>query len=161
MRALFRKGRGFAPLDVTEGIPLVIGDTGVERSTGGLVAMVRKRREQYPSIIDPIIETGGEIALRAVEALETGDLNTLGDLMNLNHALLCAIGVSNEPLERLVYAARDAGAYGAKLTGAGGGGCMIALAVPEKLKDVAEAIERVGGEAFVTRKTMEGVRIEE
>lgn len=157
---LFRRDRGFTPLDVKEDMPLVIGDTGMERSTGDLVAMVRKRRKQYPSIIDPIIKAGGEISLRAVEALETGDLHTLGYLMNLNHALLCAIGVSNETLERLVYAARKAGALGAKLTGAGGGGCMIALCPPEKTQRVAEAIERAGGTAFVARKTDEGVRIE-
>lgn len=157
---LFRRDRGFTPLDVKEDMPLVIGDTGMERSTGDLVAMVRKRRKEYPSIIDPIIKAGGEISLRAVEALETGDLHTLGYLMNLNHALLCAIGVSNETLERLVYAARKAGALGAKLTGAGGGGCMIALCLPEKTQRVAEAIERAGGTAFVARKTDEGVRIE-
>ena len=157
---LFRKYRGFTPLDVKEEIPLVIGDTGMERSTGELVAMVRKRRKQYPSIIDHIIKTGGEIALRAVEALETGDLRTLGELMNFNQALLYTIGVSNESLERLVYAARKAGALGAKLTGAGGGGCMIALCLPEKTEPVAEAIERAGGTAFVARKTGEGVRVE-
>jgi len=157
---LFRKDKGFTHLDVKEDMPLVIGDTGVERSTGELVAMVRKRRKQYPSIIEPIIKTGGEIALRAVEALETGDLHTLGELMDLNHALLCAIGVSNEPLERLVYAARKAGALGAKLTGAGGGGCMIALCLPEKTEPVVEAIKRIGGTAFVARKTNEGVRCE-
>jgi len=157
---LFRKDKGFTHLDVKEDIPLVIGDTGVERSTGELVAMVRKRREQYSSIIDPIIKSAGEIALCAVETLETGDLHTLGELMNLNHALLCAIGVSNEPLERLVYAARKAGALGTKLTGAGGGGCMIALCLPEKTEPVAKAIQRAGGTAFLARKTNEGVRVE-
>lgn len=157
---LFRKDKGFTHLNVKEDMPLVIGDTGVERSTGELVAMVSKRRERYPTIIDPIIKTGGEIALRAVEALEIGDLHTLGELMDLNHALLCAIGVSNEPLERLVYAARKAGALGAKLTGAGGGGCMIALCLPEKTEPVMEAIKRIGGTAFVARKTNEGMRVE-
>jgi mevalonate kinase len=158
---LFRKDRGFTPLDVKQDLPLVIGDTGLERFTGELVAMVRKRRRRYPSIFDSIMKTGGEIALRAVEALETRDLRTLGELMNINHALLCAIGVSNEPLERLVFAARKAGALGAKLTGAGGGGCMIALCLPEKTKPVREAIERAGGTAFLARKTGEGVRIED
>ncbi len=158
---LFRKNRGFTPLRVKEDIPLVIGDTGVERSTGKLVAMVRKKRRRYPFIIDPIIKTGGEIATRAVEALEMGDLRTLGDLMNINHSLLCAIEVSNESLERLVYAARKAGALGAKLTGAGGGGCMIALCLPDKTEPVVKAIEGAGGTAFVARKTGRGVNFEE
>jgi len=139
----------------------VVGDTGMERSTGELVGMVRERRKRFQLIIDPIIKTGGKVALRAVKALEAGDLNAVGELMNINHALLCAVGVSNEPLERLVYAARKAGALGAKLTGAGGGGCMIALCYPEKLEEVAEAIKRAGGKAFIARKTNEGARIED
>lgn len=157
---LFYKERGFTPLDVEMDIPLVIGNTGVERSTGEWVGVVRQRRERYPSIIDPVIKTGGEVALRAVEALKTGDLHALGELMNINHALLYAVGVSNEPLEKLVYAARKAGALGAKLTGAGGGGCMIALSLPDRLEQVANAIERAGGTAFIARKASEGVRVE-
>ncbi|MFQ5999722.1 MAG: mevalonate kinase [Candidatus Bathyarchaeia archaeon] len=157
---LFDKKRGVTSLNVEGDIPLVVGDTGMKRSTGSLVAMVRERKERFPSIIDSIIKTGGKIALRAVKALETGALNAVGELMNINHALLCAVGVSNEPLERLVYAARKAGALGAKLTGAGGGGCMIALCLPDKLEEVAEAIERAGGTVFIARKTDEGAKIE-
>jgi len=156
----FEKGKDFTPLDVQANIPLVVGNTKVERSTGELVAMVRHIREHYPLIIDPIIKTGGKIALDAVEALKKSDLPTVGELMNINHALLCAVGVSHESLERLVYAARKGGALGSKLTGGGGGGCMIALAEAGKLKRVVKAIERVGGSAFVARKTDQGVRIE-
>jgi len=156
----FQKGKDFTALNVPTNIPLVIGNTEVERSTGELIAMVRHMKEHYPSIIDPIIKTGGKIALDAVEALKKLDLQTVGELMNINHALLCAVGVSHEALERLVYAARNGGALGAKLTGGGGGGCMIALAEAGKLKRVVKAIERVGGTAFVARKTDQGVRIE-
>jgi len=157
---LFRKDRGFNPVRVEGDIPLVVGDTGIERSTGEMVAKVRERKEHYAPIINLIIEAGGKIALSAAEALEKGDLNTLGELMDINHSLLSAIGVSNEALERLVYAARKAGALGAKLTGAGGGGCMVALSPPNRLKRVAEAIERAGGKAFIARKSDEGVKIE-
>jgi len=157
---LFDRDKGITSLNVEEDIPLVVGDTGIKRSTGKLVAMVRERRERFPSIVNPIIRTGGKIALHAIKALEMGDINAVGELMNINHALLCAVGVSNKPLDRLVYAARKAGALGAKLTGAGGGGCMIALCLPDKLEEVAEAIERAGGTAFVARKTNEGAKIE-
>jgi len=157
----YTKGEKIKPLNIEVDLPLVIGDTMKERSTGEMVAQVNDLRRRYPSVIDNIIKAGGEIVARSVEALEAGDLDVLGVMMNMNHALLCAIGVSNEPLEKLVFAARRAGALGAKLTGAGGGGCMVALATAEKLKDIAEAIERDGGQAFITSKTMEGVRIEE
>ncbi len=138
----------------------MIGDTGIERSTGEQVAIVRERKKQYPSIFDPIVEAGGKISSHAVKALKTGNLQELGKLMNINQALLYAVGVSNESLERLVYAARKAGALGAKLTGGGGGGCMIALSPPEKLEKVAEAIEQAGGTAFIAKKTSEGARVE-
>jgi len=156
----FQRGKDFVPLNVQADVPLVIGNTRVERSTGELVANVRRIREHYSSIIDPVIKAGGKIAIDAVDALKQNDLRTVGDLMNINHALLCAVGVSHEALERLVYAARKGGALGAKLTGGGGGGCMIALAEEKKLKLVTNAIERAGGTAFMARKTDEGVRIE-
>jgi mevalonate kinase len=101
-----------------------------------------------------------EIVSRAIEAFKENDLETLGSLMNINHALLYGIGVSDESLEWLTNAARKAGALGAKLTGAGGGGCMIALSRNERLEQVLEAIQRAGGRPFMTRKTDEGVRIE-
>jgi len=158
---LFQRGKGFTPLNVEADIPLVVGNTGVERSTGELVASVHRRREQYPSIMGWIMRAGGKTALNAVEALKKGDLVAVGELMNINHALLCAVGVSHKSLEKLVHTARDAGACGAKLTGGGGGGCMIALANASKLDGVVEAIELAGGTAFVAKKTDEGVRIEQ
>jgi len=157
---LFKKDEKPRRLDVNYVLPLVVGDTGLERCTGDLVARVRRNREKYPSIIDPVIEAGGRTAERAVEALENADLETIGELMNINHSLLSAVGVSHERLDRLVNAARLAGALGAKLTGAGGGGCMIALAREEVLEHVALAIEQAGGIPFVAEKTAEGVRIE-
>lgn len=158
---LYRRGGEIKPLNIEVDLPLVIGDTRKGRSTGEMVAHVNDLRRRYSPIVDKVIKAGGEIVARSIGALKAGDLETLGELMNMNHALLYAVGVSNELLERLVCAARKAGALGAKLTGAGGGGCMIALAAPERLEDVAEAIERAGGEALVTRKTTEGVIIEE
>jgi mevalonate kinase len=157
---LFRKGKGFKRIDVKEDIPLVIGDTGIKHATSELISLVRQNREKYPQIINPIIKASGEIALDAVKALEKHDLHALGELMNINHALLYAVGVSNESLEKLVYATRTTGSYGAKLTGAGGGGCIIALSPLEKAKNIANAIEKAGGKAFAVKKSDEGVRVE-
>jgi mevalonate kinase len=158
---LYERNKGFTRLDVEADIPLVVGNTGIERATGSLVAEVKRMHESYSTIVEPIIKIGGEIARTAVKALQEGDLALLGELMNINHALLYAVGVSNETLERLVFAARNAGALGAKLTGAGGGGCMIALAEPKNLNSVKKAIEQAGGRAFVARRTADGAKIEE
>ncbi|RLG95194.1 mevalonate kinase [Candidatus Bathyarchaeota archaeon] len=147
-------------LKVKADLPLVIGNTGKERSTGELVAGVDALLKRYPRIIGRIIKAGGEIVKRSLYALKKGDLKMLGELMNIDHELLCSIGVSCRELDDLVYAAREAGAYGAKLTGAGGGGCMIALTPPERIMDVADAISEAGGEVLITRKTDDGVIIE-
>jgi len=157
---LFQMDTGFKPINVKTDIPLVIGDTCVQRSTRTQVEKVRELKEKYPQIIEPIMLSARETVLRALDALNEGDLETVGELMNINHALLCSVGVSDESLEWLINAARKAGALGAKLTGAGGGGCMIALSKNERLEQIMEAIQRAGGKPFVARKTDEGVRIE-
>lgn len=157
---LFQMDTGFKPLEAKADVPLVIGDTGVERSTRIQVEKVKDMKEKYPQVVKPMMQTAREIVLRAMDAFKESDLETLGELMNLNHSLLYGLGVSDESLEWLINAARKAGALGAKLTGAGGGGCMIALTENEKLERIMEAIQRAGGRPFVARKTDEGVRIE-
>jgi len=157
---LFQMDTGFKPLDVSMDIPLIIGDTGVERSTRVQVEKVRDMNERYPRVVEPIMRAAREIVSNAIDALKENSLETLGDLMNINHALLYGVGVSDESLEWLINAARKAGALGAKLTGAGGGGCMIALAKNERIQEVVEAIQRVGGRPFMAKKTDEGVKVE-
>ncbi|MEM3442288.1 MAG: mevalonate kinase [Candidatus Bathyarchaeia archaeon] len=158
---LFQMDTGFRPLFIKGEIPLVIGDTSVERSTRVMVEKVRNLRDKYPHIVELLMRTAREVVLKAVEALDENDLEALGTLMNINHALLYGVGVSDESLERLIYAARKAGALGAKLTGAGGGGCMIALTENEKLERVSEAIQMVGGRPFIAKKSDEGVKVEQ
>lgn len=157
---LFRTDKGFNPLDYVMNIPIVVGDTGVERPTRVQVEKMREIREKYPKVVEPIMLAAGEIVVTAIEAFKKNDLNTLGRLMNINQGLLAGLGVSDESLERLINAARKAGALGAKLTGAGGGGCMIALARNEDLEHVLKAIHRAGGKSFVARNVTEGVKIE-
>jgi len=157
---LFQIDTGFKPLEVKTDMPLIIGDTGVERSTRVQIEKVRNIMDNYPRVADPLKKAAREVVLRAIDALKENDLKTLGELMNINQALLYAVGVSDESLEWLINASKRAGALGAKLTGAGGGGCMIALANNEKLQQVSEAIMRAGGRPFMARKTDEGVKIE-
>jgi mevalonate kinase len=157
---LYQMDTGFKPLDVKTNLPLIIGDTGVERSTRIQVEKVRTMFDRYPQIVESLRKTAREVSLRAIEAFKQNDMKAIGDLMNINHALLYAIGVSDESLEWLINAARKGGALGAKLTGAGGGGCMIALATDEKVEDVVQSIMESGGRPIVARKTDEGVRIE-
>ncbi|MEM1506846.1 MAG: mevalonate kinase [Candidatus Bathyarchaeia archaeon] len=158
---VYRKGEGIRRLDAKLDLPLIIGDTCVKRITGEMVLRVSEVRKRYPNVVDRIMDSGEAIVDLGVKALQNGDLETIGDLMNINHALLCALGVSNEMLDRLIYAARRAGALGAKLTGAGGGGCIIALSPPGKTDQIVEAIRSAGGRAFITCMSREGVRVEQ
>ena len=125
-------------------IPIVIGYVAREAKTGELVAKVKRLRDKHLDLVDKVLDAIEVLVLEAEEALKEGDFDKLGDLMNINHGLLEALGVSNKRLSELVYVARSAGALGAKLTGAGGGGCMIALA-PGKTREVAAAITSAGG----------------
>ena len=107
-------------------LSFTIGHDGGFGSTKELVSMVRNNKENYP-FIDSIIRAIGDVSKLGMVALENQDLTTIGDLMNINHGLLSSIGVSSPSLDEMVWAARNSGALGAKLTGAGGAGCIVAL----------------------------------
>ncbi len=107
-------------------LPIVIGFDGGAGDTGQLVAGVRDLREEY-DFAASTVEAIGNIVRNGEDALAAGDIEELGRLMDFNHGLLSALGVSSRSLDTMVWAARDAGARGAKLTGAGGGGCIVAL----------------------------------
>lgn len=107
-------------------LPFVIGYDGGAGDTGQLVAGVRDLREEYDFAADTV-EAIGDLVRQGENALTSGDVAELGRLMNFNHGLLSALGVSARSLDSMVWAAREAGAVGAKLTGAGGGGCIVAL----------------------------------
>ena len=148
---------GIERIDLEGGLPFVIGNTKRKRSTRRLVARVRALRERNPTLVDGIIDSIVEISTLGLEALKVGELYTLGDLMNVNHGLLASLGVSIAKLDILVHASRGSGALGAKLTGAGGGGCMIALAETDKIDDVRKAILRCRGESHIVNIAKEGV----
>lgn len=154
---IYAKKMGVKPVELAEGFTLILGNTGIARSTGAMVEMVRRFAETHPETMMHLRRASSSITIGALKALREGNLKELGLLMNVNHGLLEAIGVSSPKLNRLVYAAREAGALGAKLTGAGGGGCMVALTTEERVKDVAEAIGKAGGEPLVASISREGV----
>lgn len=116
------------PLKTTSKGLLVIGDTRIHHNTKELVAEVRRRKETEPQVYDPIFERAHKLVLEARDNLQAGNWIDVGKLMIENHSLLQKVGVSIPELDQLVKIALDSGALGAKLTGGGGGGCMIALA---------------------------------
>ena len=136
---------------------LVIGHTGIHGSTAKQVEMVRNEIQQNPSLIQ-VMDAIGQITKRGIDALLSADLVTLGQSMNENHYLLQGLNVSCPELDALVEAAQLT-SFGAKLTGAGGGGCMIALT--SKPVETSRAIELAGGRAFVSSLGGYGLRCED
>jgi mevalonate kinase len=137
---------------------LVIGDSLISHSTARMVEQVADLKKQNPEIVDPILNAIEGVSLAAIHHLNNP--KELGRYMNMNHALLDALGVGHPQLSRLVLAARSAGAFGAKITGAGGGGCMVALCTKPLRHRVAQAIQSCDARAIVTGIDTEGVRKE-
>lgn len=152
------EGDNCRPLDAPD-LPFIIGFDGGAGDTGELVAGVRALKDEYDFAADTV-ETIGNVVRRGEEALAEGDIDELGRLMNFNHGLLEALGVSSRSLDTMVWAARDAGALGAKLTGAGGGGCIVAL---DETSETETALQFTPGceDAFHAELATEGVRVEQ
>lgn len=129
-------------------IPIIIGATGIERSTSDVIASVARMKQKYPSLVTDILSSMGDVTRLGKQKLADEDFVGLGELMNINQGLLESIGVSDDALSRLVYAARTAGALGAKITGAGHGGCMLALAQDGNVKKVSQAIVTHDGQVL-------------
>ncbi len=141
----FRAGSPGVPLATAPGLRLVVGDTGIKKgSTGSVNARVRDWLAADPARASHFVQMGA-LATAARDHLSAGRWPELGALMDENHALLSAIGASHPQLDALCVAARAAGAFGAKLTGAGGGGAMIALVTDRTAARVAAAIRAAGG----------------
>jgi len=133
---------------------VVIGHTGVHGSTKDLVAGVKTRVITYPNVFNPLMDQIGEIVRFAKDEILSGNLKNIGAFMNVNQGILHSMGVNSKELSDLIFAARDAGAYGAKLTGAGGGGCMYAVCDEDKRTALFEAMQPFGTplEAKLDRK---------
>ncbi len=125
---------------------LLIGYSGSKVGTVGLVAGVADLRERFPELIDSVFDTIGPTVDAGFVALSEGDAVRFGALTNVHSGLTDALGVNTAILSRLVYAARDAGALGAKLSGAGGGDCMFALVTDATRAGVEAAITDAGGQ---------------
>ena len=144
----FRRADGWHAVPVLQAMTICVGLTGKPRDTAAQVANVGRLRERTPAA-GKVLALIGELVPAAEHALAVGDIDGLGRLFDVAHGLLAAVRVSSPEIETLVHGARAAGAIGAKLTGAGGGGAVIALA-PGHEKDVLARWKRDGFDGFLT-----------
>ncbi|HVO69245.1 MAG TPA: mevalonate kinase [Aggregatilineaceae bacterium] len=149
--------RQIVPLDVPA-LPLVVAYTGVKADTAAYIRHVRGLLETWPAAMKLIFDAMAQLVSDGRSALEKADWNHLGQLMNMQHGLAHAVGVDTSETSALVFAARNTGAHGAKLSGAGGGDCIIALVPEERRAAVEEALEAAGGQIVHVTPNAAGVQ---
>jgi mevalonate kinase len=148
----FVRGQPPETLIVREPFDLVIGDTGIPAPTAEAVGSVRKRWIEDRRGMERLFDSVGDVARRARAAVEGGPPSSLGALMDENQSLLEAMGVSSDEIDRLLASARQAGALGAKLSGGGMGGNMIACVAADRIQPVVEALRGAGAtRTIITR----------
>jgi mevalonate kinase len=147
----FRRGEALEPVQARGTLRLCVGHTGIASSTKSMVDAVARLRMSRPEVVEKSFEAVRSLVHSARLAIIEGDRFALGRLMDLNQALLSALFVSTPDIERMCALARGAGALGAKLTGAGGGGSVIALVpTPSVGEDVLSAWKEAKFEGFAT-----------
>ncbi len=154
-------GKVIKPFIVND-LPIVVGYSGIKADTPSIVnnLKLKMKNKKLQLKIISLFNLIEKIVIQAKTALQDKGWEKLGELMNENQKLLQQLGVSTEKLDQTCAMAISAGAYGAKLSGAGGGDCMIALVSEEKRKSVEMAIRKAGGEIIKVKSNAEGVKLE-
>ncbi len=156
---LFVKDKGFERLEAGKGL-FLLADSGMERSTREMVSRVASLKEKEPDLFNIVMTSISDITNRISRLLQS-DVSEAGRLMTLNHLLLSLLGVSNSRLDSIVWSSISSGAYGAKLTGAGGGGCVLILVDEDSLKKIEDSLKNINAQSRVLKTVEEGVSIEE
>lgn len=154
------RGEIIEPLTIN-GLELVIGYSGVKTDTVSMVNLVKEKMKSYKKGVEKIFDNIAALVIEAKEALLMGNWERLGTLMDFNQSYLEDLGVSSPKLNQMISAVRLSGAYGAKLSGAGGGDCIVALVTADMRKSVELAIQGAGGETIDTGINVPGIKTEE
>jgi len=150
----FVKGQPIETFHVAEPFTIVIADTGISAPTKESVSDVRRLWEANKAKWENVFDEVADIALAARNVIREGRVKMLGALMDKNHAYLQEMTVSSPELDNLVSAARKAGALGAKMSGGGRGGNMIALAEADTAPRIAEALLSAGAKRTITTQVL-------
>jgi mevalonate kinase len=146
------RGQPFERLELVHPFTLVIADSGIQSQTNRVVGDVRQSWQSDPQHYENLFDLIGQISRQARGLIEEGLVQELGALMITNHQALKELGVSCSELDRLVEAAVNSGALGAKLSGAGRGGNMIALVQPEDADRISETLQKAGATRIITTR---------
>lgn len=141
-------------------LPIIVGFSGNKADTVIMIEKVAELKKKKPKLVEEIFNSIGKLVGQGKRAILEKDWERLGKLMNYNQDYLEDLGVSTQKLNEMIQAARKAGAYGAKLSGAGGGDCMIALVSSDNKDKVSQAIRNVGGQIIDVNVNAEGVKVD-
>lgn len=155
---LFSTGRRPKKVSFTGHPSFIVSYSGKSRSTKGQIGRVSSFKKNLPGLFSSLSESVSDLSLQAAERLACGDMRGLGKVLCLNQAVLGFIGISNSTLDMMVDSLASSGSYGAKLTGAGGGGSVVAVAPEAKEKSIVSGLKARGFETFIARVPAKGVR---
>jgi mevalonate kinase len=155
---LYRRGSAPKKVRLPGPCSLLVSYSGINRSTKGQIGQVSRVRAKLPGLFSALVSGISELSLSAADALGSGDREGLGHLLAVNQAVLGSMGVSNGTIDGMVDLMGSLGCYGAKLTGAGGGGSVIAVCPEAKEKSIASGLTARGFETFRAKIPVEGVR---
>lgn len=157
----YKKGAKLVKKLEVKNLPLVVCYSGIKADTPTLVEQVNEFKRKNPQKVEDIFKQMQEIVNQAKTLIPKNNWEKLGKLMDQNQSLLEELGVSTYRLENLISAARNAGALGAKLSGAGGGDCIIALVRKENQKEVEKLLKKAGGQIMDVKLNSKGVTCQE
>ena len=141
-------------------LPLIVGYSGIKADTATLINRVFNKFTNNKKRLEDLYTETETIVKQAKQEIENSNWKIVGQLMNRNQKLLIELGISTPKLDNMIFAAISHGAYGAKISGAGGGDCMIALAPADKIKSAEEAITKADGKIISIQPNAEGLKNE-
>ena len=154
------KSKNFKSIETKGSLSLVVASTGIKHYTSDLVSGVKRFRDKNKTLFESLTKQAREICVQAWTAIESGKCDRIGELMNENQIILQQIGVSHHKAQDIIDICRKAGAIGAKVTGAGGGGAIIALAPgTRESTNIASEVKAAGYQSFEVEIDYKGLSI--
>jgi mevalonate kinase len=156
----YGKSKSFKNIETKRSLSLVVADTGIKHSTSDLVAGVKRFKDTNRILFESLSKQASDICLQACTAIESGKCDKIGELMNENQVILQQIGISHHKVRDIIDICNKAGAIGAKITGAGGGGAVIALAASkQESTKIASHVKAAGYQSFEVEVDYNGLYV--
>ncbi len=156
---LFKIGEKVKQIELDKEVEFIIGYSGIKRQTSKMIAKFSDMERLYPNIFTSLVFSSSCLTETATNALIKYDLTTLGSIMNFFHVVLSQMGASRKELDNIIEKALESGCIGAKLTGAGGGGCIIALPIAGEARIVAQRLKKNDVNISIVKIPCEGVKV--